>query len=169
MLHAREVRPATGHHRRQAVDAAPDPVRRCIGDHADRFAADIWDTAPLYVPGVDSAAFGDLFSTWAVDELVSNRGLRTPFARMAKEGSVLPERVFTRSGGSGASIADQLADDKVLAQLAGGATLVLQALHRTWPPLVDFGSALAARLGHPVQINAYITPAQNQGFSPHYD
>jgi hypothetical protein len=46
---------------------------------------------------------------------------------------------------------------------------VLQALHRSWPPLVDFAARLAAELGHPVQINAYITPPQNRGFAPHYD
>ena len=57
----------------------------------------------------------------------------------------------------------------MLAQLADGATLVLQGLHRTWPPLVRFGSQLADELGHPVQINAYITPPQNRGFAPHYD
>ena len=88
---------------------------------------------------------------------------------MAKNGSVLSTATFTRSGGVGAGITDQVADDKVLAQLSDGATLVLQALHRTWPPLVRFGSALAAELGHPVQINAYVTPPQNQGFSAHYD
>jgi hypothetical protein len=88
---------------------------------------------------------------------------------MAKEGTVLPAARFTRGGGAGATIADQAADDKVLAALADGATLVLQALHRTWPPLVEFGSALAGELGHPVQINAYVTPPQNQGFAPHYD
>ena len=88
---------------------------------------------------------------------------------MAKNGSVLATSAFTRSGGVGAGIADQVADDKVLAQLAGGATLVLQALHRTWPPLITFGTRLAVELGHPVQINAYITPPQNQGFAAHYD
>lgn len=113
--------------------------------------------------------FADLFTAGAVDELVSERGLRTPFLRMAKDGSVLNPATFTRGGGAGATITDQVADDKVLGQLAGGATLVLQALHRTWPPLVRFGSALAAELGHPIQINAYITPPQNQGFAAHYD
>jgi lysine-specific demethylase/histidyl-hydroxylase NO66 len=46
---------------------------------------------------------------------------------------------------------------------------VLQGLHRTWPPVIDFANELAAELGHPVQVNAYITPPQNQGFSAHYD
>jgi hypothetical protein len=113
--------------------------------------------------------FADLLDAAAVDELVSSRGLRTPFLRMAKDGSVLDKSRFTRGGGAGATINDQAADDRVLAELAGGATLVLQALHRTWPPLVDFASTLSAELGHPVQVNAYITPPQNQGFAPHYD
>jgi lysine-specific demethylase/histidyl-hydroxylase NO66 len=88
---------------------------------------------------------------------------------MAKQGKVIAPRAYTRSGGLGAGIADQVADDRVLELVADGATLVLQALHRSWPPLIDFGSALAAELGHPVQINAYLTPPENQGFAPHYD
>ena len=47
--------------------------------------------------------------------------------------------------------------------------MVLQGLHRTWPPLVTFCQQLAADLGHPVQANAYVTPPQSQGFSDHYD
>jgi hypothetical protein len=134
------------------------------------FAGENWGRAPRLTRAAElSGGFGDLLDAAAVDELVSRRGLRTPFLRMAKEGTVLPPARFTRGGGAGASINDQAADDKVLAAVADGATLVLQALHRTWPPLVEFGSALAAELGHPVQINAYITPPQNQGFAPHYD
>ena len=142
----------------------------CIACGNERFAQDYWGRAPLLTRAADlSADFGALLTPAAVDELVSQRGLRTPFLRMAKDGSVLPAAKFTRGGGAGASVADQAADDKVLAALADGATLVLQALHRTWPPLVEFGSNLAGELGHPVQINAYVTPAENQGFAPHYD
>lgn len=146
-----------------------DALQRCVRVSTDHFAEHYWGRAPLLTPAVAGNRFADLFSAAAVDELISSRGLRTPFLRMAKEGAVLPERSFTRSGGSGATIADQAADDRILAQLADGATLVLQALHRIWPPLVHFGSALAEQLGHPVQINSYVTPAQNQGFSAHYD
>jgi hypothetical protein len=118
---------------------------------------------------VGGRSYADLLSAAAVDELVSRRGLRTPFLRMAKDGSVVASERFTRSGGAGAGAPDQVADDKVLDLLADGTTLVLQGLHRTWPPLVDFGTALADELGHPVQINAYITPPDNQGFAAHYD
>ncbi len=88
---------------------------------------------------------------------------------MAKQGKVIPAREFTRSGGQGAGVADQVADDKVLRLIADGATLVLQALHRNWPPLIRFGGTLSTELGHPVQINCYLTPPQNQGFAAHYD
>jgi hypothetical protein len=145
-------------------------LRRCIARPVDDFAAQNWGRTPLLTRAAELGGdFSDLLSPAAVDELVSRRGLRTPFLRMAKEGSVLPAARFTRGGGAGASVGDQAADDKVLAAMADGATLVLQALHRTWPPLVDFGAALAGELGHPVQINAYITPPENQGFAPHYD
>ena len=145
-------------------------LSRCIAIPTEEFAEKFWATAPLLTPAaLPHRVFDDLFSAAAVDELISERGLRTPFLRMAKNGSVLASTTFTRSGGTGATIADQVADDKVLAQLAGGATLVLQGLHRSWPPLIRFGSDLAAELGHPVQINAYITPPENQGFAAHYD
>jgi lysine-specific demethylase/histidyl-hydroxylase NO66 len=57
----------------------------------------------------------------------------------------------------------------VLRLFAEGSTVVLQGLHRLWPPLIDFAGQLAADLGHPTQVNAYITPPSSRGFSPHYD
>ena len=57
----------------------------------------------------------------------------------------------------------------MLAEFAAGATIVLQGLHRMWPPLVDFTRQLVEELGHPAQVNAYVTPPSSQGFSPHYD
>jgi hypothetical protein len=145
-------------------------LTRCIACATDQFATEYWGRSPLLSRRAELGGdFDDLLSAAAIDELISARGLRTPFLRMAKDGSVLPTATFTRSGGAGASIADQAADDKVLVAMADGATLVLQGLHRNWPPLVEFGSRLAAEVGHPVQINAYVTPPQNQGFAPHYD
>jgi len=60
-------------------------------------------------------------------------------------------------------------DDRVAALFADGATVVLQALHRTWPAVIDLCTRLGAELGHPVQANAYITPPSSRGFSAHYD
>jgi hypothetical protein len=62
-----------------------------------------------------------------------------------------------------------VASDSVLRLFADGSTVVLQGLHRLWPPLIDFADQLAADLGHPTQVNAYITPPSHRGFSAHYD
>ena len=133
------------------------------------FAERHWGRAPLLTRAADRAANPGLFGPDAVDELLARRALRTPFLRMARDGGTLDPSRFTLGGGVGAAIGDQVSEDLVLREFAQGATIVLQALHRTWPPVADAALELAADLGHPVQVNAYVTPPQNRGFDDHYD
>ncbi len=153
-----------------ALTGGHSALRRLIAVPVDEFASQYWGSRPLLSRAADlPSGFQDLFSNDAVDELVSRRGLRTPFLRVAKNGTTLPDGAFTAGGGTGAGIADQASDDKLLRLFADGATIVLQGLHRTWEPVLTFTQDLTAELGHPVQVNAYVTPAQNTGFSDHYD
>ncbi|MGW6534470.1 cupin domain-containing protein [Streptomyces sp. NPDC055051] len=140
---------------------------RLIGLGREEFAARVWGRTPLLTRGAGD--FSDLFSASAVDELVSRRGLRTPFLRVAKDGATAPESSYTSPGGVGASVADQVDDTALWRSFADGSTLVLQALQRTWQPVTDFAARLGTELGHPVQANAYVTPPQNRGFDAHYD
>ncbi|RFU88134.1 cupin [Streptomyces triticagri] len=146
---------------------ATGALSRLIGPDSEAFARDAWARTAQLTP--QAGDFSDLFSAAAVDELISRRGLRTPFLRVAKDGSTVPDSSFTSPAGVGATIADQLDDTAVWGAFRDGATLVLQALHRTWAPLGEFVAGLGAELGHPVQANAYVTPPQNQGFDAHYD
>ncbi len=139
-----------------------------IGERA--FADEHWGQQPLLSRASElPTSFDDLMTADSVDELVSRRGVRTPFARMAKDGSLLDRSEFTASGGFGAEMTDQLDSAAVLSAFADGHTLVLQGLHRLWPPLIDLVRDLVDDLGHPAQVNAYITPASSRGFAPHYD
>ena len=140
---------------------------RLTGIPSSEFAREHWGERPLLTRS--AAGFDDLFSASAVDDLVADRALRTPFVRMAAEGAVLSPSLFTGSGGFGAEVGDQLDSGEVLAQFAGGATLVLQGLHRTWEPIATFTRQLVSDLGHPAQVNAYVTPASSRGFDPHFD
>jgi hypothetical protein len=152
------------------VEADRPALRRCVAVTPDRFAAEFWSVRPLLSAAADlPGGFDDLFSLDAVDELLSRRGLRTPFLRMAKNGVVVEGARFTRRAGAGADIGDQVADDRVLDLFTAGNTIVLQGLHRTWPAVGEFAGQLTADLGHPVGVNAYVTPPQNTGFSAHYD
>ena len=143
---------------------------RLIAIPSSRFADEFWATAPLLTRSSElRQGFDDLFSLAAADEILSTRGLRTPFIRVAKDGAIIDAARFTGPGGVGATVGDQVVDNRIMELFASGHTVVLQALHRFWPPLVEFAGALSADLAHPVQINAYITPRQSQGFSAHYD
>ena len=99
-----------------------------------------------------------------------------PIAASARRSREWPRRarcsgpgVSPQAGGFGAEIGDQLDADKVLREFSDGSTLVLQGLHRTWEPLAAFTRQLITDIGHPIQVNAYITPASSRGFDPHYD
>ncbi|MFC8865329.1 cupin domain-containing protein [[Kitasatospora] papulosa] len=140
---------------------------RLTGLSREDFARDVWARTAALTRGASD--FSDVFSSSAVDELISRRGLRTPFLRVAKDGTTLPESSFTAPAGVGATIGDQLDDTALWRAFADGATLVLQALHRTWEPVAGLVSELSTELGHPVQANAYVTPPQNRGFDAHYD
>jgi ribosomal protein L16 Arg81 hydroxylase len=157
-----------------AGQAAPDDqaaaLTRCVSAAPSVFASEYWGERPLFSPAASLPAdFSDLFSPAAADELLTDRALRTPFVRLAREGDVLAAGRFTASGGFGAQVADQVDSAMVLREFAAGATIVLQGLHRSWPPLRAFTRRLVAELGHPAQVNAYITPESARGFDAHYD
>ncbi len=155
-------------------------LRRCVAGDLDAFADRSWGRRAVLSRADDLAksapesergdpGFGDLFSLDAVDELLARRGLRTPFLRVARQGQVVDSSQFTGGGGVGAEVADQVRDDRVATLFADGHTVVLQGLHRTWGPVADLATGLTTDLGHPVQVNAYVTPDSSQGFAAHYD
>jgi bifunctional lysine-specific demethylase and histidyl-hydroxylase NO66 len=148
---------------------AGDPLARLVGD-PDRFAREHWARAPLYRPGADPAGFADLFSLADVDHILSLTTPRFPAFRMVKDGRQLDPRSYTRSGRVGGQPVNDLADPAAVYELFhGGATIVLQSLHRFWPPLVRLSRDLELALTHPVQVNAYITPPASQGLGVHHD
>lgn len=112
-----------------------------------------------------------LLSLDDVDHLLTETAIRTPAVRLARDGSVLAESRYTRSGASlaGRPLTGLVDVRKLLRELDDGATVVLQGLHRYWPPLRDLVAQLELDLGHPCQANAYLTPPGSQGFAVHSD
>ena len=55
---------------------------------------------------------------------------------------------------------------RVAALFEDGATIVLQGLHRWSDPVTRFCRDLELELGHPCQVNAYITPRRRAGLGP---
>ncbi len=134
------------------------------------FFSDYWEKKPLIISRTQSGYFCDLLSLEAVDTILTSTNLRVPGFRLIRQGSQIPIQEYTTRVSMTPSAFDALIDvDKVYALYQEGATIVLQALERSWGPLIEFCKSLEAYLGHSVQANMYLTPANAQGFAAHHD
>jgi bifunctional lysine-specific demethylase and histidyl-hydroxylase NO66 len=150
-------------------EEARSPLARCTGGAA-AFLDRTWGRHAALYERADRDGFDDLLSLDDVDRILSTTSLRTPSFRLIKAGTPIPESAYTRSGRTGSKPVAGMADPaRVFALFADGATIVLQGLHRYWEPVTRFNRALELELGHPCQVNAYITPPSAQGLALHDD
>lgn len=133
----------------------------------DRFAGEVWGRCPHLAER--RGPFDDLFSLADADRFVAG-ALRPPAIRMVRGGSVIDAGAYCTTTRLGGQLVPQVVEPTKVADLvADGATLVLQSLHRHWAPLTGFADALTVELGHPVQVNAYLTPPGAAGLAAHAD
>jgi hypothetical protein len=136
----------------------------------EEFSSEYWERKPLVVQRDEPGHYSTLLSMRDVDHLISSTGIRYPGLRLVKSGSPLPTGSYTSNLSWGNAVFTNLAEpERVLAAYREGATVILQALQRTWQPLARFCRNLEMYFNHPVQANAYLTPDSSQGFKPHYD
>jgi lysine-specific demethylase/histidyl-hydroxylase NO66 len=149
------------------VSTPPPALERCVGD-VEEFLGSHWAREPLHRTG--GAPFDDLLSLGDVDHLLTEASLRLPAFRLVKDGATLPTSGYTKSGRTGSQPVSGMADPRrILECFRDGATIVLQGLHRYWPPLARFCRELEGALGHPAQVNAYVTPPGSRGLAVHQD
>ncbi len=147
----------------------PDALERCVGDPAG-FLEERWATGPHLKRRAGDDDFADLLSLEHVDEILTTMSLRYPAFRLVRKGAVLPPSRYTRSGTvGGKALADLIDVGRTFDLFAEGATIVLQGLHRYWPPVARLARELETFLTHPVQANAYITPPVASGLRVHHD
>jgi len=145
-----------------------DALDLLSGD-AQAFLTTAW-ASHAHVYKADPDDIVGLLSLDDVDRLLMGSALRTPALRVAKDGAVLPSSAYTRSATiAGAPLTGLVDARKVVDLFDGGATLVLQGLHRYCQPITELVRGLEAALGHPCQANAYLTPPGSQGFALHSD
>lgn len=151
-------------------DAAPDTVRpllaTLVGD-TRAFAEQCWGRRPaVFHP---QARFDHLLSGAAVCDLLEH-ATRRPNLRMVRNGTVLSPQDYTTSVRMGGTMTSDVADvERIAAQFATGATLVVQSLERIHPPLRAFARELHREISHPVQANAYLSPPTAAALAPHSD
>jgi quercetin dioxygenase-like cupin family protein len=148
--------------------ADPDLARlaELVGD-VDAFASTCWGRRPLHRRA--DAELTALLDVAAVERLLAG-SLRHPAFRLVRDGTTLPRERSTRRVRIGGRWVEDVADPQAVAAAVGdGATLVLQSLHRHWPPLAELCRALERATSHPCQANAYLTPAGAAGLGRHHD
>jgi bifunctional lysine-specific demethylase and histidyl-hydroxylase NO66 len=147
--------------------ASADALTRCVGD-PDHFAARVWGRQVHLHREEDG--FADLLTLDEVDRLLSATALRVPAFRLVRDGRPLPASAFTMSAKVGGVASSGLADPRrIFALVDEGATVVLQGAHRYHPPLARLCRDLELELGHPCQVNAYVTPPGARGLGVHHD
>lgn len=148
------------------MDADLAALARCVGD-VDVFAELYWGRRALLRR--NAGRFGDLIDLDAVETLLVTTARRPTF-RLVRDGAPLSPGRYTTTVRLGGATIDDAADVGRIAELVSdGATLVLQGLQRTWLPLVRFCRSLERATSHPVQANAYLTPAGAAGLRAHGD
>jgi ribosomal protein L16 Arg81 hydroxylase len=150
--------------RASSLVRAVDPVS------TEEFLAEHWEQRPLVVARDEEKRFHDLLSVADVERLLCSGSLRQPAFRLVKAGEKIDAASYTTSiPWRPAPFSGTAEIGRVLGEFEAGATLVLQGLHLSWPPLAEFCRTLEGELGHPAQANAYFTPRDAQGLPVHHD
>ena len=136
---------------------------------AQTFLTKVW-ASRVHLHRADPADLVGLLSLQDADRLLTGSAIRTPSIRLAKDGAIVPESAYTRAATvTGRPLTGLVDPRKALALFDDGATVVFQGVHRYWPPLTGLVAELELELGHPCQVNAYLTPPGSQGFAVHSD
>lgn len=133
----------------------------------DTFMSEHWEKCALHVPAncVDVP-----FGVQDIDAYLARGDLRVPALRMVHDGKNIQSNRYTSELTLGSHKSTDLIDtDKVLRLFQDGATILFQMAHTSFPPLMKWCAALELYWGFPVEMNVYLTPANSQGFTAHYD
>ncbi len=141
-------------------------LTRCVGD-VQRFSDVHWG-ARSFVHH-DDQGYHDLLDVAAIELLLADLGRRPTFRVVRHDRTIRPDEYTTQTRVGGAAVDDVADVDQILGLVAQGATVVMQGLQRTWPPLAEFCLALESELDHSVQANAYLSPPTAAGLVAHAD
>ena len=146
-------------------------LARCIEPTEKQdFLENVFERKPLAVARDEPGRYDDLLSLEDVERMLCAGGLRHPAFRLVKAGERLELTDYaTDISWRPAPFTGTIDVPRALSAFAEGATVVLQALHHTHPPLAAFCRALEVELDRPVQANAYFTPRDSQGLPVHHD
>ncbi|KAB8332156.1 cupin [Scytonema tolypothrichoides VB-61278] len=112
-----------------------------------------WTNEAVFISSGDQTKFAHLFSWEKLTYLLNFHQFKYPDLRLALDEKVL----------------DESANANIIQRCQEGATLILNGVHKLIPELSTLASEIKYDFGYGVQVNAYCSWPQKQGFSSHYD
>ncbi|MEM8575600.1 MAG: cupin domain-containing protein [Pseudomonadota bacterium] len=106
--------------------------------------------------------FDDLLTYDDVDRILTTRDMKRGEVALTKAKQKFPASEYMFADNT-------IKTDQLYRLHDGGATIILNHLHRRHPPLAELTAALELEFSAGFQTNIYITPPGNQGFNPHFD
>jgi ribosomal protein L16 Arg81 hydroxylase len=146
------------------VTALLAPVR------PEDFFSEHWERKPLHLSREDARYYDSILTNEDLEKIISSADLRYPAIQLARNGSYLAPEAYTKNLKHGTEFFNGVPDlTQIQSEYRSGATVVLPALQRTWAPLRELCAVLEEDFSHAVHANAYLTPGDSPGFTPHYD
>ncbi|MFE4356067.1 cupin domain-containing protein [Kitasatospora sp. NPDC056800] len=132
----------------------------------EEFLRDYWEKKPLFIRRDDPTHYTQLPTLDEVDSILSTSRATLEGIRLVIDGKETPVSTLGVSFGWN-GIANSL--EALYERYRNGSTIVLNALEGRWEPLARLTARLGVETNCRFQANLYLTPAGNQGFTPHYD
>jgi hypothetical protein len=126
------------------------------------FSREYWERKPLLVHRDDPEYYSDLLTLDDVDRVLTLSGVQLDNLRVVVHGR--ETRVSELHTTAGVNSLEALYE-----HYRNGSTIVLNSIDGRFEPLQRLSRALAAEVSARFQMNVYLTPAGNQGFTAHYD
>jgi ribosomal protein L16 Arg81 hydroxylase len=136
----------------------------------DDFFRHHWERKPLHLSRGDPHYYDSVLTNQDLEFVISSTDLRYPAIQLARNGAYLAPEAYTKNIKHGSEFFNGVPDiAQIQSEYRSGSTVVLPAMQRTWAPLRELCEALENDFSHPVHANAYLTPGDSPGFTPHYD
>lgn len=128
----------------------------------DAFFQEYWESKPLHISRTSANPFSSLISIEAIEELLSTNSLSFPNVQLSHAGHAIPISDYTDDN-------NVIVSSRVIERYRTGSTIVISHAHKLVSNLMSLCRSIEASLMMRCQTNAYLSPAANQGFNPHYD
>ena len=140
-----------------------------VGNQQD-FFSQYFNQKPMYRPRSIPVDPRQIISIAELDELLHYQAIRRPYLRLAKSGVlVLPESYTRTQRIQGEMLTDAVTPSNVYEHFRAGASITWPTMNHYRPNLRQLCSDLGTRFSSRSEAVAFLTPAGQQGFNPHYD